>query len=68
MMPKQMTKQLALVWACHVSVTQNYVSQTVHVATLHATYQCLRGARASPRRTDHIVLPSEGGAGLGLYN
>eukprot|EP00957_Ditylum_brightwellii_P185349 14113240-Ditylum_brightwellii.AAC.1 len=68
MMCKQLAKQLALKWACHVSVTQNYVNQTVQVAILRATYQCIQGARASPHRTDHIFLLFEDGAELRLYS
>eukprot|EP00957_Ditylum_brightwellii_P210516 15365064-Ditylum_brightwellii.AAC.1 len=68
MMCKQLAKQLALKWVCHVSVTQKYVNQTVQVTILRATHRCIRGARASPRRTDHIFLPFEDGAGLGLYS
>eukprot|EP00957_Ditylum_brightwellii_P072204 5489093-Ditylum_brightwellii.AAC.1 len=59
MMLKQMVKQLALKWTCHVSVTQNYVNQTVQVAILHATHQCLRGARAlhfpAPLSRPHLL-------------
>eukprot|EP00957_Ditylum_brightwellii_P002933 224115-Ditylum_brightwellii.AAC.1 len=68
MMFKQLAKQLALKWACHVSVAQKYVNQMVQVAILRATRQCIRGARASPHRTDHIFLPFEDGTGLGLYS
>eukprot|EP00957_Ditylum_brightwellii_P143730 10950584-Ditylum_brightwellii.AAC.1 len=35
MMCKQLANQLALKWACHISVTQKYVNQTVQVAILH---------------------------------
>jgi len=67
MMCKQLAKQLALKWARPVSVTQQYVNQTVQVAILRSVHRCIRGARASPRRPDHIFLPFEDGAGLGLY-
>eukprot|EP00957_Ditylum_brightwellii_P091558 6971402-Ditylum_brightwellii.AAC.1 len=68
MMCKQLAKQLALKWVCHVAVTQQYVNQTVQVAILRSVHRCIRGARASPRRTYHIFLPFEDGAGLGLYS
>eukprot|EP00957_Ditylum_brightwellii_P094524 7198143-Ditylum_brightwellii.AAC.1 len=68
MMCKQLAKQLALKWACHVSITQQYVNQTVQVAILRSVHHCIQGARASPRRTDHIFLPFEDGAELGLYS
>eukprot|EP00957_Ditylum_brightwellii_P047850 3634434-Ditylum_brightwellii.AAC.2 len=61
-MCKQLAEQLALKWACHVSVTQKYMNQMVQVAILQATHQCIQGARASPCWTDHIFLPFEDGA------
>eukprot|EP00957_Ditylum_brightwellii_P059316 4502955-Ditylum_brightwellii.AAC.1 len=68
MMCKQLAKQLALKWVCHVLVTQQYVNQTVQVAILRSVHRCVSGAQASPHRTNHIFLPFEDGAGLGLYN
>eukprot|EP00957_Ditylum_brightwellii_P059727 4534607-Ditylum_brightwellii.AAC.1 len=68
MMCKQLAKQLALKWACHVSVTQKYVNQTAQVAILRAMDQCVWDARASPQWTDHIFLLFKDGVGLGLYS
>eukprot|EP00957_Ditylum_brightwellii_P132835 10129202-Ditylum_brightwellii.AAC.1 len=65
MMCKHLAKQLALKWARLVSVTQQYVHQTVQVAILRSVHRCRRGVRASPHRPDHIFLPFEDGAGLG---
>eukprot|EP00957_Ditylum_brightwellii_P195844 14921135-Ditylum_brightwellii.AAC.1 len=67
-MCKQLAKQLALNWACHVLVTQQYVNQTVQVAILRSVHRCIRGAQALPHRTDPIFLPFEDGAGLGSYS
>eukprot|EP00957_Ditylum_brightwellii_P189020 14389509-Ditylum_brightwellii.AAC.1 len=68
MMCKQLAKQLALKWVCLVLVTQQYVNQTVQVAILRSVHRYIRGARATPRRTDHIFLPFDDGASLGLYS
>eukprot|EP00957_Ditylum_brightwellii_P092116 7013872-Ditylum_brightwellii.AAC.1 len=68
MMCKQLAKQLALKWERPVSVTQQYVNQTVQVAILPSVHRCIMGARASLRRPDHIFLPFEDGAGLGLHS
>eukprot|EP00957_Ditylum_brightwellii_P144110 10980120-Ditylum_brightwellii.AAC.1 len=68
MMCKQLAKQLALKWACHVSVKQKYVNQMVNVAILCSMHCCIQGAWALPRQADHIFLPFEDGAGLGLYS
>eukprot|EP00957_Ditylum_brightwellii_P061924 4699480-Ditylum_brightwellii.AAC.1 len=68
MMCKQLAKQLALKWGCPILVTQQYVNQTVQVAILRSVHRCIRGVRALPHRTDHIFLPFEDGAGLGLYS
>eukprot|EP00957_Ditylum_brightwellii_P125590 9573101-Ditylum_brightwellii.AAC.1 len=67
-MCKQLAKHLALKQACHVTAMQKYVNQTVQVAILHATHQCIQGSRALPHQADHISLPFENGAGLGLYS
>eukprot|EP00957_Ditylum_brightwellii_P147886 11260905-Ditylum_brightwellii.AAC.1 len=67
MMCKQLAKQLALNLTCHVSVMRKCVNQTVQVAILRATHQCMQGTRALPHWTDHIFLLFEDGAGLGLY-
>eukprot|EP00957_Ditylum_brightwellii_P073341 5573643-Ditylum_brightwellii.AAC.1 len=68
MMYKQLAKQFALKWACHVLVTQQYVNQTVQMAIVRSVHRCIRGSRALPCRTDYIFLSFEDGASLGLYS
>eukprot|EP00957_Ditylum_brightwellii_P109686 8366668-Ditylum_brightwellii.AAC.1 len=68
MMCKQLAKQLALKWTCHILVTQQYVNQTVQVVILCSVHCCIRGVWALSHRTDHIFLPFEDGASLGLYS
>eukprot|EP00957_Ditylum_brightwellii_P012719 961355-Ditylum_brightwellii.AAC.1 len=68
MMCKQLAKQLALKWVCHVLVMQQCVNQTVQVAILCSAHRCIRGVRALLCRKDHIFLPFKDGASLGLYS